>query len=469
MTNSIPKIIHQLWIGDKPAPIKLMNTWKEKHPDFEYIFWNEEEISKRSMIFECQNRIDEIEEINGKADIMRWEILYKYGGVFIDADSFCIENITQLINVKYFAGYENEICRKGLLATGTMGFPANNSLVLECINYIKNNPVSNKETGNRAWKTVGPLLLTNVYNTGKYNDMTIYPSYYFLPIHHSGLEYKGHGKVYAFQQWGSSFKISDLNTCNIPYQLINKPSTNISLLIPSYNTKSKYIQECIASIISQEGYFNIEVVWINDGSNILHTTILERHLDYLKNNSRFIDIIYHKNDVNMGLGYSLNKGVNICSHEIIMRHDSDDIMLNNRIQLQLEYMINNPNTHILGGQVVFFDSNTNNKTGATTHPSITWEQYKKLKSHWIANHPTLCFRKNSIIKAGNYDINKTIMCEDLDLELRMIKLFGKLDNLPNQLINYRIHNEQVTKDGGKEGLEYWNNIRNNYIEQIINS
>ena len=35
---SIPKIIHQLWIGPKPAPINLMNTWKEKHPDFEYIF-----------------------------------------------------------------------------------------------------------------------------------------------------------------------------------------------------------------------------------------------------------------------------------------------------------------------------------------------------------------------------------------------------------------------------------------------
>ena len=37
---SIPKIIHQLWIGPKPAPTKLMNTWKEKHEKlgYEYIF-----------------------------------------------------------------------------------------------------------------------------------------------------------------------------------------------------------------------------------------------------------------------------------------------------------------------------------------------------------------------------------------------------------------------------------------------
>ena len=48
---TIPKIIHQLWIGSKPAPIKFMNTWKEKHVKlgFEYIFWNEE-IQKRFCI-----------------------------------------------------------------------------------------------------------------------------------------------------------------------------------------------------------------------------------------------------------------------------------------------------------------------------------------------------------------------------------------------------------------------------------
>jgi mannosyltransferase OCH1-like enzyme len=43
----IPKIIHQLWIGNKPPPIKFMNSWKEKHPNFEYIFWNENELIKR--------------------------------------------------------------------------------------------------------------------------------------------------------------------------------------------------------------------------------------------------------------------------------------------------------------------------------------------------------------------------------------------------------------------------------------
>lgn len=39
--ESIPRIIHQIWIGPKPAPTKFMDTWKDKHPDFEYIRWTE--------------------------------------------------------------------------------------------------------------------------------------------------------------------------------------------------------------------------------------------------------------------------------------------------------------------------------------------------------------------------------------------------------------------------------------------
>ena len=45
--TTIPKIIHQIWIGTKPAPTKLMETWKDKNPDFTYIRWNEKEIKKR--------------------------------------------------------------------------------------------------------------------------------------------------------------------------------------------------------------------------------------------------------------------------------------------------------------------------------------------------------------------------------------------------------------------------------------
>ena len=102
--SKIPKIIHQLWIGNKKPPTKFMDTWKNKHESegFEYIRWTEEELMKRGFVSQLTNRINSMEEINGKADIIRWELLYEYGGFFVDAYAFCIEPVTYLVN-KYKA------------------------------------------------------------------------------------------------------------------------------------------------------------------------------------------------------------------------------------------------------------------------------------------------------------------------------------------------------------------------------
>ena len=63
----------------------------------------------------------------------------------------------------------------------------------------------------------------------------------------------------------------------------------------------------------------MEIIWINDGSNDLNTKLLEITLDEFIKNTRFIKIVYKKWDKNMGIGYSLNKGVELCSNDIIIR------------------------------------------------------------------------------------------------------------------------------------------------------
>ncbi len=467
---SIPKIIHQLWIGTKPAPIVLMNTWKEKNPDFEYIFWNEQEFINRKMKFRCQKKIDEIEEINGKADILRWEILFKYGGVFIDADSICIEPIDdELMNKKSFAGWEQEELRKGLIATGTMGFPIGHPLVGAAIEWILKNEVSQQKGQMMAWQSVGPGLLTRMYNTGAFKDLHIFPSYTFLPIHLTGKEYYGHGKIYAYQAWGSTKQSYDtMNLMKLPPQFTKPPlSDSVSILISSYNTKGSYIQECLESIKHQVGPFNMEIVWINDGSDSLNTTLLKRYLDHFAKTTRFTTVVYEENEGNKGIGYTLNKGINMCSHELIIKMDSDDIMVPDRIHKQLHYMFANPHIQICGGQVAFFKDNIQTIFGKTNHPSISWDEYKLIKSHWISNHPTLCYRKSAILEAGNYDATKSRMTEDFEITLRLLKKCKYLYNFEDVLLYYRSHENQVTHNGGVEGREYWNKIRNKLIEDLI--
>jgi GT2 family glycosyltransferase len=480
MTNSnsnsnhgpIPKIIHQLWIGPKSRPSKFMDTWKTKHPDYEYIMWNEEEIRNRGLHLECISKINEIEEINGKADIIRWEILYHYGGLFIDADSICIEPFNYLLDQnKPFCGYENEIARHGLVATGTMAFPKNHPLPKRAIDYIKTNQVSRAKTGKMAWRTVGPELLTNLLLTKLFPDVVIYPSYYFLPKHLTGLQYMGHSIVYAYQEWGSTKQNYEIMN-NIELEDIYKePKTWISVLVSSYNTNHKYVVECLDSIKQQNGHFGIELVWINDGSNELSTQLLEKTLDEFKAKMRFTKIIYNKWPTNMGISYSLNKGIEMCSNEIIIKVDSDDICLADRFIKQLEFMKNNKDCAIVGCNAHYLKELNNTKVlhGQTNHAYLlTWEDYKKSPSHWFINHPCVCYKKSAVLAVGNYNLIADNVCHDFELELKLLKKFGKLYNIQENLVYYRIHGEQVTANNSCSKSESVN-YRNNLIYQLLTS
>ena len=288
----IPKIIHQLWIGTKPAPITLMNTWKDKNPDFEYIFWNEKEIEKRNFKFVCQDKIDDIEEINGKADIMRWEILYEYGGIFCDADSICIEPIDdELLNKECFSCWEHEELRYGLISLGTIGFPPKHPMIEEAIKRTMENEVSFKKTGKHAWVNVGPVLITRIWETGRFPDLHIFPSYTFLPEHYTGTKYEGHGKIYAYQAWGSTHNSYDtMNEFILPicYQ---KPSieNTVSVLVEKNNNENDthMIENFLESIRHQIGYINIELVFINN------TDIdVKKILENFEKTTRFITVKY---------------------------------------------------------------------------------------------------------------------------------------------------------------------------------
>ena len=227
----------------------------------------------------------------------------------------------------------------------------------------------------------------------------------------------------------------------------------VSILIASYNTKPLYIKECIDSIINQNGNFDIELVWINDGSDKDGTRLLKQELQRFENTRKNAKVIYKKQSNNCGLSYCLHDGVLLCSNEIIFRMDSDDIMAPERLNIQYNFMNNTTDCVLCGSNMISFTANNNNnnnnkkkKISETNHPhKLTWEEYKLLKSEWILNHPTLCFRKSAIIEVGNYNKYLKLPFEDLDLELRVLKRYEFIYNLPEMLLMYRIHDQQITQ------------------------
>lgn len=203
----IPKIIHQLWVGEKEAPSILMETWKNRHPDWQYTFWDEKKlIDEFPGGLENQQAFDVMAELNGKCDIARYEILYKYGGFFIDADSICIKKLTDtLLRNDSFSCFENEDVRGSLVAAGYLASTKQNLLMRHLIDEIKTlsiNPAFLKN--NRAWLTVGPWLLTTTICKHFYKKIRIYPSYYFIPVHYSGRTHPRAHEAFAHQFWGST-------------------------------------------------------------------------------------------------------------------------------------------------------------------------------------------------------------------------------------------------------------------------
>lgn len=471
LDTPIPKIIHQLWIGNKPAPTKFMDTWRDAHEPlgFKYMFWNEKNISQNIDLAPVLQKLNSIEEINGKADVIRWLILQKFGGIFIDADSICIHPFDEhLLNgIDAFAGWEQERVRKGLAATGTMGFTPFHPIVNSAIEWIKRNEISMARSRQRAWYTVGPGLLTRICELYSWGNIKIFPSHYFLPFHYTGIKYEGHDKVYAYQEWGSTKQNYEImNTISLPSELTT-PLVSCSVLVSSYNTNANYMKQCLDSIKQQIGLFNIELVWINDGSSRENSEILKDMLDHFSNTTRFTTVKFLENDGNKGIGYSLNKGVIECSYEIIIKMDSDDIMMPNRIQKQLDFLLQNPSCKICGTQVAMFRGDDKKQiVSKTKHADITWDSYKTNPKEWFVNHPTLCYRRQAIIDSGNYDPAEHSMIEDFHLELKMLKTCGKVYNMPDVLLYYRLHPGQVTNAAGDPK---WKKIRSEIISSMISN
>lgn len=193
----IPKIIHQIWIGPHPMPTELMSSWKTMNPDWEYKLWTEQNIP----VLYNKKQYNEIKSYAGKADILRLEILFQFGGIYLDADSLCLQPLTEnFLRYHFFACYENEKARPGLIANGVIGSQPNHPLLSQLIESVHSIEDVNKD---QAWIIVGPMLFTKVLKQYMVfnKPIKIFPSHLFYPVHCTGLSYAGRGKVYAMQYW----------------------------------------------------------------------------------------------------------------------------------------------------------------------------------------------------------------------------------------------------------------------------
>ncbi len=97
--SNIPKVIHQIHIGSKTIDDqtqKWMNSWKYYNPNWTTILWDDNKI--QSLYLVNKDQLDRCKNLSEKSDILRFEILYQFGGLYIDTDFECLKNIDTLFD-----------------------------------------------------------------------------------------------------------------------------------------------------------------------------------------------------------------------------------------------------------------------------------------------------------------------------------------------------------------------------------
>tara|TARA_A100001015_G_scaffold187633_1_gene208986 strand:- start:3480 stop:4124 length:645 start_codon:yes stop_codon:yes gene_type:complete len=179
------KIIHQIWLGPKTPPKWCMDSWKidyiKNNPDWKYMLWTENEVIDLNLI--NRNAYDREPTVRGKSDILRYELLYQYGGIFIDADSLSIDpkkSLNNLIkNISFFACREPK--NKQFIANGVIYSEKRNNVILEMINILKEKYFDlKKKYSNKyqIWQVTNQPMFTEICER---NKIHVYPSEYFYP------------------------------------------------------------------------------------------------------------------------------------------------------------------------------------------------------------------------------------------------------------------------------------------------
>jgi glycosyltransferase involved in cell wall biosynthesis len=236
---------------------------------------------------------------------------------------------------------------------------------------------------------------------------------------------------------------------------MQKDSPLVSIVMPVHNGQ-KYIFEAMDSCLNQT-YENIEIIVVNDESNDNTLEILNKY-SKISNKVKVISVSKKEN-----LGQVINEGIRIATGKYIARIDADDIMFHERIKDQVEFLENNSDVVLVGGQVEII-----NKEGKYVrdrkYPLIDSELRRNLFIFQAFAHPAIMMKKEILNTIGLYP-EDTSKVEDVKLMFLLSKQ-GKFANLNEKVIKYRVTFDTQSQKDMLDHFKKTNEIRKWAIKKL---
>lgn len=210
----------------------------------------------------------------------------------------------------------------------------------------------------------------------------------------------------------------------------------VSVILASFNAEN-FLRTSIQSLLAQT-YQNIEIIFIDDGSTDrtkeLVCALSESKIRYYK--------IKHS-----GIPRALNYGISKANGELIAIQDADDCSHPDRIEKQVDYLINNLSISMVGTSIAYFTKNINKNWGIyfpTSHNQITSALNK---FNYVISHPSIMFR-NKELPSPLYPLDEKLL-PDYSMIVNYSKNF-LISNIDQILYYVRISEGSFTQNNLKQ-------------------
>lgn len=209
LDEKIPKVIHQIWIGGAlpEAFVQLCESWKYHHINRGWLYklWTDEDVP--GLKLQNQRFFDENINPGLRSDLMRWEIIYRFGGFYLDVDYECLQPLDSLLCYDFVTAIQPLDTQVVQLGNAFFGAHPEHPILRSCIDEIKNN----WHRKGVLMKT-GPIYFTKLfYNIAGRNgklDIALPPTHFYpLGGYEKEMDY---GKwleegAYAVHHWARSW------------------------------------------------------------------------------------------------------------------------------------------------------------------------------------------------------------------------------------------------------------------------
>lgn len=234
----------------------------------------------------------------------------------------------------------------------------------------------------------------------------------------------------------------------------------VSVLMPVYNAAAT-IEPAVRSILRQS-FTNFELVIVDDGS----TDTTPEILDSLSSSDGRIHVVRTEH---RGIVAALNRGLSVCSAELVARMDADDISHRDRLAEQTAFMDSNPDISVCACLVRIFPRNK------LLGGMLRYEQWLNslITPSQIARdifvespvaHPSVILRRREVLELGGYTDKGWV--EDYDLWLRYHTHGKKFAKIPRLLLWWRHSPERVTVTDPRCSVESFLRAKAHYLSML---